>query len=715
MPIPDQPSPVAASSGLGGSDTPPDVAERYQRAVDQFGAVLYQRERVPGGEDRYVFVSARIADLTGFSSAEFTPQRWSDVIQESIDLPPETTATQTGRPREVRRDYRIRTKSGQERWIHDAFIRLYDAHGELTGWLGILHDVTEPRRVARALRDSEAQYRMLFANHPHPMWVYDSETLRFLAVNEAAVAHYGYSRDTFLGFTLKDIRPPEDVPALLANLARNETHTHDAGVWRHRKNDGTLIAVEITGHPCIWEGRACEMIIAQDVTARLRAEAALRASEARFRALTEHGSDLIFLVDPDTFVVRFISRSVERILGWSPSELEGRDNASLFHPDDVPQVADTLARAIADKERTASSPHRVRFRYRHKDGSWRWLDAVGANQMNDPDLRGIVVNARDVTDAVRANEQTSAILRTALDGFWMTDWDGHILEVNDAYCRLTGFERAELLARRVENIELPEWRAQTTQERQTVVETGSHRFETRHRCKNGRILDLEVSVNYLPAEDAPQSGSPGGRFFTFFRDITARKSEAERVWRQAYHDVLTGLPNRALFTDRLERALAQAERRGEPLAVLFLDLDHFKIVNDTHGHAAGDRLLQEAAARLARVLRAEDTLARLGGDEFTVLLPHLPTSRGGAGRAAVRVARKILAALKKPFPLDKKDGSAPAEAFLITTSVGISLFPQNGTDAPALLRHADAAMYRAKQQGRDGFHLFTPPEQPELF
>ena len=179
-------------------------------------------------------------------------------------------------------------------------------------------------------------------------------------------------------------------------------------------------------------------------------------------------------------------------------------------------------------------------------------------------------------------------------------------------------------------------------------------------------------------------------------DITERKRAEEQVRSLAYHDALAGLPNRLLFQDRLGLAVAQAHRHHKPLAVLFLDLDRFKVINDSLGHSVGDRLIREVAVRLRTCLRQGDTVARLGGDEFTLLLPDI-----GQAVDAAKVAKKVLDLLRMPFDIDGRE-------LFVTASIGISLYPDDGRDAETLVKNADTAMYRAKEQGRDNYQLYTP-------
>lgn len=342
-------------------------------------------------------------------------------------------------------EYRlIRGNDGATRWMASKG-RFIVANGRATRGLGVIFDITERKHAEQALHESESRYRQMFQANPHPMWFYDLQTLRFLAVNEAAIKHYGYSRTEFLAMTIADIRPPEDVPRLLNKIKQlnGKAQYHDEP-WRHQKNDGTVIDVEISSHELEYEGRPAKVVSAHDVTERRRAE--------------------------------------------------------------------------------------------------------------------------------------------------------------------------------------------------------------------------------------------------------------ERIQFLANFDPLTELPNRTLLNDHLRYALSLAKRSNGHLALMFLDLDHFKDINDTLGHSIGDSLLKELSKRLRRSLREEDTITRMGGDEFILLLP------GVNSHGAAFIAEKLLAAIAEAYQIEHFDLS-------LTASIGIALYPNDGTDLETLSRSADTAMYRAKQEGRQGYRFFTPEMQ----
>jgi len=439
---------------------------------------------------------------------------------------------------------------------------LRDSDGAAVGVVYVASDVTERRRAEQALRESEHRYRTLFEGNPLPMWVYDFETLRFIAVNEAAVRHYGFSKDQFLQMTIADIRPPEEIPVMMNTLAT--LHDRDRNrIFRHRKKDGTVFDAEITSFEFVSGGRRARLVIAVDVTERRIAEERLRENEERYRLLFERN----------------------------------------------------------------------------------------------------------------------------LAGVFRSTLDGRILEVNDALAHIFGYEREELVTQPAYNLYFGREERQRLMARLREQKTLSN-IEMRMRRKDGSPIWVLENMNLL---DLGEGGIIEGTII----DITDRKAAQDQVEYQAYHDVLTGLPNRLLFRDRISVALAHARRSRRAVAVMFLDLDQFKLVNDTLGHTVGDGLLQAAAERLVRCVRADDTVARMGGDEFTILLSDLADAR-----AAATVAQKVLDSISQPIEVDGHE-------LFITTSIGISIFPDDGLDPETLLKNADRAMYRAKEAGRNNYQFAT--------
>lgn len=289
-----------------------------------------------------------------------------------------------------------------------------------------------------------------------------------------------------------------------------------------------------------------------------------------------------------------------------------------------------------------------------------------------------------------SEERYRSVTETVTEGILSIDAGGRILFANSAAARIFGRPAARLVGTGFEDLVPERLREEPGAVlRRCLGGDGSHaavRLRARHW--DGHEIPLEVSF---------AEGREGRRpiFTGIVRDITLRMREEEQIERLAYHDALTGLPNRALFNDRLNQALLRGQRRDEKIAVMFLDVDDFKMINDSLGHARGDEVLREVGERLRFGLRGQDTAARVGGDEFTVLLPELE-----GAHAAARVAEKILDTIARPMELDGK-------GVTVTASIGISLFPADGTDLETLIRNADIAMYRAKEGGKRTFAFYS--------
>lgn len=296
----------------------------------------------------------------------------------------------------------------------------------------------------------------------------------------------------------------------------------------------------------------------------------------------------------------------------------------------------------------------------------------------------------DQADILRKNEDTlkrfELLSQHARDIILFVRLDGRLIEANEAAVQTYGYTREELLSLSIGNLRAPGTESTIDKEIKQAAATGIL-LETIHRRKDGSTFPVEVSSRSTVICNELV-------LLSIIRDITDRKRAEEIINHLAYHDPLTDLPNRLLFYDRLNLALKQARRNNQSLAIMFLDLDRFKFVNDTMGHPVGDKLLQEVARRLKSCVRASDTLARMGGDEFTLLLQQITDATD-----AVKIAGKITQSLKQPWYMGNLE-------FHITTSIGIALYPNDGLDAETLMKHADVAMYRAKEQG-DGYRFFN--------
>ncbi len=312
------------------------------------------------------------------------------------------------------------------------------------------------------------------------------------------------------------------------------------------------------------------------------------------------------------------------------------------------------------------------------------------NQLEEQNIR----LRQEIEQRRKAEQQlrlAASVFENAAEGILITSADGAIQKVNPGFTAITGYTSEEVTGRNPRMFKSGrhdrEFYAQMWHE---LLEKGQWQGEIWNRKKSGEPYPEWMSITVI----RDSQGNPA-HYVGLFRDITDEKQTRDQLHHQAYHDPLTGLPNRQLFSDRLERALAYAKRNTGNLAVLFLDLDKFKLINDTYGHRIGDLLLQEVACRLKRCVRNEDTVARLGGDEFTLILHD--TLRGEPD--ACGTARRILESLSAPFDLDNHE-------IHTTPSIGIAIYPNDGHDAQTIVNKADAAMYQAKHEGRGRYVCF---------
>jgi diguanylate cyclase (GGDEF)-like protein/PAS domain S-box-containing protein len=389
-----------------------------------------------------------------------------------------------------------------------------------------------------------------------------------------------------------------------------------------------------------------------------------------------------------------------RILDWS-DELRktcevshplarGADFVALVHPDD----RDGLNRAFRDAVKAQHLfVHSCRLRF--ADGRIKWIDLRGLMHTRGGRVRSVSGTMQDITARRQADDQISLaaqVFENSLNGVVITDARSRILKINRAFTRILGYEADELVGKTPAAIKSDRHDAEFyAQLRRELRATGEWQGEIWDRRKDGEITPLWQSISAV--RDACGEIV---NYIGVFYDLSDQKRAAAHIHHLAYYDALTDLPNRQSFNDSCEQALKLARREKTRLALLFLDLDRFKYVNDTLGHPVGDELLRGVARRLKRTLRQSDVVARLGGDEFIVLAQNI----AGAEDAG-RIAEKIIAALSKPYAIDGR-------RLEMRASVGISCFPEDGAEAATLIKHADLALYKAKEEGRDQFRFYEP-------
>lgn len=286
---------------------------------------------------------------------------------------------------------------------------------------------------------------------------------------------------------------------------------------------------------------------------------------------------------------------------------------------------------------------------------------------------------------------TGTVFENAKEGVIITDPSGTILNVNKAFCRVTGYSLEEVVGKNPRLLHSGHHPESFYQQMwQALANEGQWQGEIWNRRKNGDVYLEWLSIAAVLDDEGRTTHYVG-----IFSDLTSQKESEERLYHLAHYDILTDLPNRMLMQDTLRQALLRAKRHSHIVAVMFLDLDGFKVVNDTYGHSEGDRLLQKVAKRLGGCLRQSDTVARFGGDEFTIIIPDLESTEG-----LETVAQKIIDTIAVPVPLGDHEGH-------VTTSIGISFYPGDGVDVDTLIKRADIAMYYAKNHGKNQFRFYN--------
>jgi diguanylate cyclase (GGDEF)-like protein/PAS domain S-box-containing protein len=546
-----------------------------------------------------------------------------------------------------------------------------------------------------ALPESEEGCRTLFEGHPLPMWVYDSNTLRFLAVNQAAIQQYGFTEQEFLGMTIAAIRPEEELPRLLEDVKKRVYGPQKPEVWLHRRKNGEIFDAETVGYRLRFQGVEAMMVAANDVTERTRTAELLRNSEMKYRVLFECSADAYWLADEQSILE--CNPAALQMFGFAPGE-------TMPHPAELspPLQPDGSSRAAALEQVAAAFRNgSARFEWVHQRRSGETFPAeVSLTALTLSGRRLMLGTVRDITERKRAEESLlfkTALLEaqteTTIDGILVVDDSGRIILTNRQFRVLYGVPQELLDAGNI--LPVRNYLAELAEDRDAFLEKIAyligHREERSRdeiRLKDGKTLDRYSG----PLVDS--TGSYRGRIW-YFRDITERKTAEERVRFLAYYDALTGLPRLALLQDRLDDALAAARRRKERVAVLFLDLDRFKIHNDSLGHEFGDLLLKSAAERLKSCARDQDTVARIGVDEFIIVLSGIKDMDAAGG-----AANRIMNTLAREFTIEGRSVN-------VGCSMGISMFPEDGGDGATLLKKADAAMYCAKEGGRNNFRIFT--------
>ncbi len=557
----------------------------------------------------------------------------------------------------------------------------------------LLGAAMEHELMNKALRESEARLAKAqsMAHLGHCEWDISANTRQ---LSEETCRILGFPTDTISNKKFIDSIHPDDRRAV--QKAALETINEDKPYeieFRIIRPDGSIRYLHALAELiCDLKNKPIRFIeTVQDITERKQAEKALANTLAELEVILDNSLVGIAFLGEGWRFVR-VNRKLEEIFGYTEEELKGRTTKILYSSCD--KHIESQSFSIIEKGVTYENEHQMC----RKDGTLFWcrflLKAIDPNDLS----KGYVWNMEDVTEQRRVEENlrlAATVFETTNEGIFVTNADNQIIMVNPAFSTITGYMLDDVVGKNPKILSSGHRDALFYEKMwKTLIETGMWRGELWNRRKNGELYIVWMSIAAL--RDASHQIM---RYVAVFSDITKRKEAEELIWRQANYDTLTELPNRTLFADRLAQAMRTAKRQQKRIAVIFIDLDRFKWVNDHLGHEAGDQVLKETARRLTACVRESDTVARLGGDEFTMVLLQIENV------ADVKtIAKRILQKLSKPFLLDKQEVS-------IGGSIGISFYPEDGLEADSLLKKADVAMYQAKEGGRNNFCVYNEIDQ----
>ncbi|MBK5963901.1 hypothetical protein CCR95_07315 [Thiocystis minor] len=555
----------------------------------------------------------------------------------------------------------------------------------------IVRDITAQKRAEEALAQLAEERRILLDNIQTQIW-YLTDDHTYGAVNRAHAEFSGRRVEDMAFKSQYDIFPKAIVDA--CRVVNREVFATGQTVrteeWLpHALGEPRLIS--ILKSPKRRAEGTVEYIVCsgEDITERRRAELAAQQGHALNNAIIDSIPGTFYMLDDQGRYVRWNAYQRDEIIGKPDHAIGGMQALDSIHPDDRELIQEKIANVL-NHGVVETVEGRVLL---HGGPAFRWLVMTGRRMTIDGRhfLLGIGIDIAEHKEAEAKLHLAASVFTHAREGIVITTADGSIIEVNEAFTHITGYGREEVLGRNprlLKSDRHPQefygalWRS--------LIEKGHWSGELWNRRKNGEVFAEMQTISAV-------HGARGDtqHYVALFSDITALKEHQRQLEHIAHYDALTTLPNRVLLADRLHQAMVQTPRRGQQVAVVYLDLDGFKAINDRHGHEAGDQLLIAVAVRMKETLRQGDTLARLGGDEFVAVLVDLADSL-----STESLLYRLLAAVAEPVQVGDL-------THRITVSLGVTFYPQvDEVDADQLLRQADQAMYQAKLAGKNRYHLF---------
>ncbi|MHC8366726.1 bifunctional diguanylate cyclase/phosphodiesterase [Pseudomonas sp. ZT5P21] len=559
----------------------------------------------------------------------------------------------------------------------------------------LAQEVEDRQTAELSLVQSEARFRALFQRSPDPIWILRRSGICTDA-NAAAMKVFGFhDLSTFHRIKATDVSPHYQsdgesttvkAHVMLQTALANGVHRFE---WLHKRADGTVFPAEITLCTVSLSGEPMLYAVVRDISDRKQAEEALLTQKVLLQDIVDNAPSLIYVYDTEG-KLRLCNRMFEQAAGFTFKEMEGKTR-EFYLPD-------SEAGILRENDiEVLSTGGILRFEDQLQDNGkmHTYLTTKCLLRGAGGQPTGVLGISTDITEIKQNTEElrlAGIVLDNTADGVIITNARGRILSVNAAYAKISGFSAEESLG--LKPGVLMSDKQDTVFYRDILKNlkiTGFWRGELWNRRKNGELYPEWLTINTVFNDTGKVIN-----YVAVFSDISAINQSQSDLERMSHYDPVTALPNRLLFHERLQHSLDLSLSYNQALAVVVIDLDGFKTVNDSLGHSMGDLLLQQAASRFLSCVRSEDTVSRLGGDEFALILNNLthPTD-------AIIIAKKLLISLQEPFDLK-------GTSTLLTASIGISVAPHDSETVEQLLRQADTAMYGAKEGGRNGYRFYQP-------
>ncbi len=637
----------------------------------------------------YTYVSSHAEKLLGYPLENWKqPGFWQSILHpEDAASTIGFTTAETAASRDHSLDYRMLAKDGHIVWVRD-IVTLSQQNETLT-LRGLMIDISEAKQTEQALLLSKQMFISVFQQCPDIMVIADRKSGKLLEVNQAFEQQSGIPIEQAIGKTPDELNiwgTPDADHQFQEKMANGSLRDLELPF---RRSNGELFTGLISAESLSHADNSTLVIVIRDISKMRSTQQLLELSEEKFAKAFHASPDGMLITRLEDGVLLDANEGFTRITGLSTKQALNHSTLELglwCDPHQRSFILQQIEKHGSVRDFTAA--------VNTSDGSVRICE-LSAQPMTIGNQACLLTIARDVTDRHVMQEkllQAATVFENTAEGVMITDTTQHITAINRAFTEITGFSELETLGSPASMLSSGRHDSLFYAKMwQQLTADGHWQGEIWNKRKNG-----EVFPEWLTISAVRNSLSEITHYVGVFADITPLKQAQAKLDHQAHHDSLTGLPNRLLFETRLQAELDSCQLGERHGAVLFMDLDRFKHINDSLGHPVGDQLLKSIAERLKLQLDEHDTVARLGGDEFIILLPGLKNPE-----QAAQTADKLLACFREAFSVEQHQ-------FFISASIGLSLYPEDAQDVASLIKNADTAMYQSKARGRNRLELYTP-------